>query len=114
MSYQTTPSVKFPVLEVESLLREKVSSFLKDKHYSVDDTSTWTRGLADSIRDDLTSITPERYKYIVQVTLAENRNQGVYHSAQFVWDEDSDRLANFFSSTDSLLCGVSVYAFYTY
>ncbi|KAL0215465.1 hypothetical protein P9112_007649 [Eukaryota sp. TZLM1-RC] len=114
MSYLTTPIKKFPVSEVESLLRNKVSQFFDSKHYSVDDTPLWTRDLADSIRDDVKGFELDRYKYVVQVTIAENKAQGLFHGVQFVWDEDSDRIANYSLCTDSIFCGVSVYALYTY
>ncbi|KAL0224990.1 hypothetical protein RCL1_002902 [Eukaryota sp. TZLM3-RCL] len=110
----TTPARKFPVLAVENVLKQTSSNFLRGKSYSVDDTPVWTRELADMIRDQLKELNLDRYKFVVQVSMIENRNQGLYHGVKFFWDEDCDRLASHVYSTDSLFCGISVFALYVY
>ena len=71
---------------MEEVLREKLTGAT----YHPDNTSQWTREIADEIKQSLKLQDMDRYKYVVQVMIGEQRGEGVSMSARCFWDQKRD------------------------
>ena len=71
---------------MEEVLREKLTGAT----YHPDNTSQWTREIADEIKQSLKMQDMDRYKYVVQVMIGEQRGEGVSMSARCFWDHKRD------------------------
>ena len=56
----------------------------------------------------------ERYKFVVQVVIGEQRGEGVNMACRCFWDADTDNFAQDSFVNDSLFCVAAVYGVYLY
>eukprot|EP00050_Salpingoeca_kvevrii_P020407 m.98139 g.98139 ORF g.98139 m.98139 type:complete len:77 (+) comp8853_c0_seq1:325-555(+) len=56
----------------------------------------------------------ERYKFVVQAVIGEQRGEGVKVAARCLWDSDTDGTAQDVFMNESLFCVAAVYAVYFY
>ncbi|ELU01365.1 hypothetical protein CAPTEDRAFT_90344 [Capitella teleta] len=56
----------------------------------------------------------ERYKFVVQVVIGEQRGEGVKMGCRCFWDSDSDSYAQDLFLNDSLFCVAAVFGVYYY
>lgn len=73
------------------MVHEVMDEKLKTQDYQADVVSQLTKEIAATIRDKLVKETPyERYKFIVNVMIGEQRGEGVKMACRCFWDADSD------------------------
>ncbi|VDK32909.1 unnamed protein product [Dibothriocephalus latus] len=71
--------------------------------------------LADSIREEMKEkLKLNRYKFIVQVTLGEQKGQGVKASCRCYWDADADNYAEVTYFNERLFCVAVAFGIYNY
>jgi len=99
---------------VQNLIANFQKSLLANATYSSDNAAEWTKEISDGVRDRLRDLGAERYKYIVQVTLGEQRTEGVHCGCRCLWDADTDNYASNTFKNDSIFCVVSAYWVYQY
>ncbi|CAF3744264.1 unnamed protein product [Rotaria sp. Silwood1] len=56
----------------------------------------------------------DRYKFIVQCVIGENRGQGVKYGCRCLWDSDTDGMAEYVYLNDSLFCAVAAFGIFYY
>lgn len=71
---------------MEEVLKDKLSGVV----YHPDNTSQWAREISDEIKQSLKMQDMDRYKYVVQVVIGEQRGEGVSMSARCFWDQKRD------------------------
>ena len=99
--------------------REFIKAVLKDKlvprqQNPPTDLNPISKDIADSIKAKFKEHGKERYKYIVQVALGNQKGQGVQAGCRNFWDADTDGVAYEQYIDDNLFCLVTVWAVYVY
>ena len=114
--YQTKPKQKekFKPGKSKELIKEILQSRLKAVVYQPEAIQTLTKDIAESVKWKLKELNLPRYKYIVQVTIGEQRGQGIRAGCKCFWDFDTDYVASESYINDSLFCLVTVFAVYLY
>mmetsp|Transcript_71787 Transcript_71787/g.83450 ORF Transcript_71787/g.83450 Transcript_71787/m.83450 type:complete len:138 (-) Transcript_71787:151-564(-) len=82
--------------------------------YQADSVMITSKEIAEDIKQKLKLLNLPRYKYIVQVTIGEQKGQGVRVGSKCFWDFDTDYCTFETYLTDSLFVLVTVYAIYLY
>ena len=80
----------FRQTKVKNIMEEVLREKLTGATYHPDNTSQWTREIADEIKQSLKMQDMDRYKYVVQVMIGEQRGEGVSMSARCFWDQKRD------------------------
>jgi len=99
---------------MKAIIREVLDTKLNNLTYSPEHTSTWTREIADEIRNKLKELNLPRYKYMVQVVMGEQRGEGARMGMRCFWDSETDQYASETYITDSLFCVATAYGIYLY
>ncbi|NP_001410688.1 dynein light chain Tctex-type protein 2B [Danio rerio] len=98
--------------------KECIGEILREQLYGVqydpEEVPTLSRSLADSIKHKLKDMAFDRYKFIVQVVIGEQRGEGVKMAARCFWDADTDNYAQEIYMNDSLFCVAAAFAVYYY
>ncbi|XP_057696017.1 dynein light chain Tctex-type protein 2B isoform X1 [Corythoichthys intestinalis] len=112
---------KFKPAVVKECIRETVKAMLSEAEYDPDEVSELTSTLADRVKNKVKKLGFDRYKLVVQVTIGEQRGQGVKMSSRCLWDADTDNYAEdvfmnastFFPfSVRFVICGVRCVCFF--
>eukprot|EP00163_Fabomonas_tropica_P031482 TRINITY_DN7506_c0_g1_i1.p1 TRINITY_DN7506_c0_g1~~TRINITY_DN7506_c0_g1_i1.p1 ORF type:complete len:126 (+),score=14.00 TRINITY_DN7506_c0_g1_i1:245-622(+) len=105
---------KFRPSVVKAMMKQLLEEKLKDKTYHSENTSNWTREIADELKQKLKDLELDRYKFVVQVVIGEQRGEGVKMGCRCFWDSDTDNYAQEVFLNDSLFCVVAAYGVYYY
>jgi hypothetical protein len=114
--YVTRPAYKdkFPVHAAREIIRSALEAKLAGVDYDLDQTTRWTKEIADDVRDRLKALKLARYKIMVQVIIGEQRGEGVRVGCRCFWDNDTDSQASVTFSNDSLFCVCTAFGVYLY
>jgi len=114
--FQTAPTYeqKFKASTVKALIGEVLEAKLGGQAFNPDTTSQWTKEIADEIKGRLKALELDRYKFVVQVTIGEQRGEGVKMGARCFWDEQSDAYAQDVFTNDSLFAVAAAFGCYYY
>lgn len=88
--------------------------FITGKKYTSSGAAIWTKQIADDVSRRVKELNMSAYKYVVQVTLAEQTGGGCRYIARCRWDAETDSKVSEFYQSESLYCVVSVFGVYTY
>ncbi|XP_041350744.1 dynein light chain Tctex-type protein 2B-like isoform X1 [Gigantopelta aegis] len=115
-SYVIRPnfSNKFRSVMVKEMIHVVLNEHLSDKEYSAEDTTEWTKAIADSIKTKLKDLGYDRYKFIVQVVIGEQRGEGVKMACRCFWDSDTDNYAQDIFMNDTLFCVAAAFGVFYY
>ncbi|KAM9796549.1 tctex1 domain-containing protein 2 [Syngnathus acus] len=115
-SYLIRPNYqhKFKSAVVKECIRETVKARLFEVQFDPDEVAELTRSVADCVKDKVKNLGFDRYKLVVQVTIGEQRGQGVKMSSRCLWDADTDNYAEDIFMNESLFCAVVVFGSYFY
>ncbi|CAF1018488.1 unnamed protein product [Didymodactylos carnosus] len=107
---------KFRSTKIQDILYSCISDVLGDKKYEQEACSEWTKTITINIRDRLKSsnMKLERYKFIVQCVIGENKGQGVKYGCRCLWDSDTDGMAEYVYLNESLFCAVATFGIFYY
>lgn len=56
----------------------------------------------------------DRYKFVVQCVIGENKGQGVKYGCRCLWDSDTDGMAEYVYLNESLFCAVAAFGIFFY
>ena len=115
-SYSIRPKIsqKFRSAYVKELLHTILLSNLADKSYNTETCSDLARSVCAEIKEKLKSLNYERYKFIVQCVIGEQKGAGINMSGRCFWDSDTDNFAESIYMNDSLFCVAAAYGVYYY
>ena len=128
---------KFRSTKVQEILYSCISEILGDKKFDQAECAEWTKAGARarlpsastldiachlsllvtiSIRDRLKAANMkfDRYKFIVQCVIGENKGQGVKYGCRCLWDSDTDGMAEYVYLNESLFCAVAAFGIFYY
>ncbi|XP_040583724.1 dynein light chain Tctex-type protein 2B [Lepeophtheirus salmonis] len=114
--FQIRPSFenKFKPGAVKDIIHNVLIDVLNGKAYAVENVSTWTKNIADSIKHKIKLMGYERYKIIVEVVIGEQRGEGVRMGSRCLWDSETDNYASDVFINDSLFCAAAAFGIYYY
>ncbi|XP_034942497.1 tctex1 domain-containing protein 2-like [Chelonus insularis] len=115
-NYQIRPQLteKFRPQVVKELIHNVLHDELSLKVYNVNDAKTWTKTIADVIRDKVKELQLKDYKYVVNVVLGEQKGEGVKVGNRCLWDAEADNYAHADFINETLFCVACVYAVFYY
>ncbi|UJR31665.1 hypothetical protein I4U23_019146 [Adineta vaga] len=116
--YITRPNFeeKFRSTKVQEILYSCISDILGDKKFEQEACAEWTKAITINIRDRLKAANMkfDRYKFIVQCIIGENKGQGVKYGCRCLWDSDTDGMAEYVYLNESLFCAVAAFGIFYY
>lgn len=62
---------------MKEIIKEVVTNRLKGKDYQMEQVQQWIKDICNEIRDKCMELKYERYKFIVNVMIGEQRGEGV-------------------------------------
>eukprot|EP00727_Mastigamoeba_balamuthi_P001773 m51a1_g11593 hypothetical protein (124) ;mRNA; r:96955-97662 len=116
-SYVIRPNFKnkFRSAVVKEVLQKVLKERLAKQTYDAENTPKLTKEIADDIKSALKLMQNlERYKFVVQVVMGEQRGEGVKMACRCFWDSDTVGYASETFINDSLFCVASAYGVYHY
>lgn len=105
---------KFRPSLVKDIIHQVLKESLHEKQYNSEDARILSKEIGDSIQSRLKEFELDRYKYIVQVVIGEQRGEGVKMGCRCFWDSDTDNYAQDIYMNDTLFCVAAAYGVYYY
>eukprot|EP00002_Diphylleia_rotans_P013545 TRINITY_DN2645_c0_g1_i5.p1 TRINITY_DN2645_c0_g1~~TRINITY_DN2645_c0_g1_i5.p1 ORF type:complete len:130 (-),score=26.32 TRINITY_DN2645_c0_g1_i5:153-542(-) len=105
---------KFRPALVKETIRAVLNEKLNGLQYHPEHTSQWTREISDEIKTRLKDLQLERYKFVVQVVIGEQRGEGVRMACRCFWDPDTDNYAQEVYTNETLFCVAAAFGVYLY
>mmetsp|Transcript_4040 Transcript_4040/g.8133 ORF Transcript_4040/g.8133 Transcript_4040/m.8133 type:complete len:126 (+) Transcript_4040:60-437(+) len=105
---------KFRPGPAKEIIKDVLQTKLEKEQYNPDKTPILIKQVADDIKDRLKEMHWDRYKIMVQVSIGEQRGQGVRMGSRCFWDADTDSFASDTFSNESLFCVATAYGVYHY
>jgi tctex1 domain-containing protein 2 len=99
---------------LKEILKNALDEELTGRKYDHEECGESTKKLADSIRDKLKALGHSRYKFIVQVSIGERREQGVKSGSRCFWDAGTDCQATENFINDNMFASATAYCCYIY
>ncbi|XP_064615029.1 dynein light chain Tctex-type protein 2B-like isoform X1 [Liolophura sinensis] len=105
---------KFRPAIVKECIHQVLIDKLSGKSYDAEETTELTRSISDDIKLKLKDIGYDRYKFIVQVYIGEQRGEGVKMACRCFWDSDTDNYAQDIFMNESLFCVAAAFGVFYY
>lgn len=105
---------KFRPADVKETIHIVLNEMLADKQYDAEETTNWCKNISDEIKNRLKDKGMERYKFIVQVVIGEQRGEGVKMACRCFWDSDTDNYSQDIFMNDSLFCVAAAFGVFYY
>ena len=115
-SYSLRPKIseKFRAADVKELIHTVLLSKLADKTYNADGCNDLCKSICFEIKDKLKNLNYDRYKFIVNCVIGEQKGAGVNMSGRCFWDSDTDNFAESIYMNESIFCVAAAYGVYYY
>ncbi|XP_041482860.1 dynein light chain Tctex-type protein 2B-like [Lytechinus variegatus] len=105
---------KFRPAAVKAVIHTVLNEELSDKQYSAEETTAWCKLISEKIKERLKELELDRYKFIIQVVIGEQRGEGVKMGCRCFWDSDTDNYAQDIYMSDSLFCVAAAFGVFYY
>ncbi|CAI2170494.1 7936_t:CDS:2 [Funneliformis geosporum] len=107
---------KFHTKKAKQIIQQVVSGKLDQAIYDKDQAPGWANEIAEEIKNKLLEMELSRYKYIVNVTILENKGAGARIQVNGLWDSSSDSYAQeiFKNKNETIICVVLAFGVYFY
>lgn len=105
---------KFRAAHVKEVVHAVLNEELADKSYNADETTALCKHLSNEIKGKLKDLELQRYKFVVQVVIGEQRGEGVKMGCKCFWDSDTDNCAQDIFMNDTMFCVAAVFGVYFY
>ena len=105
---------KVSVASIKEILKATLEEELSGKKYDHDECGGACKKLSDTIRDKLKALGHSRYKFMIQVTIGERREQGVRSGTRCFWDASTDVQATENFVNDFIFASATAYCCYIY
>jgi hypothetical protein len=115
-SYSLRPKIteKFRSADVKELIHSILLAKLADKEYNPDTCHELTKSICFDIKEKLKGLHYDRYKFVVQCVIGEQKGAGVNMTGRCFWDSDTDNFAESIYMNESLFCVAAAYGVYYY
>merc|ERR1719331_1148575 len=111
-----TFGTKFKPMEVKKVIESVVLTELSGVSYNPEEkivnlTKTLSNQIKNKLKEELEL---PRYKYVVQVVIAEQKGQGMKMGCRSFWDTETDNYAEFTYQNKTIICVASAFGVYYY
>lgn len=115
-SYSLRPKIsqKFRSADVKELIHSILLARLADKEYNSETSNELSKSICFEIKDKLKSLNYDRYKFVVQCVIGEQKGAGINMCGRCIWDSDTDNFAESIYMNESLFCVAAAYGVYYY
>lgn len=115
-SYKIRPNFKqqFRPVAVKAIIHDVLHEELSGKQYNSEEATSWSKHISDTVKEKLKDLDLERYKFVVQVVIGEQRGEGVKVACRCLWDSDTDNYAQDIFMNDTLFCVVAAFGVFYY
>ena len=115
-SYSLRPKMqqKFRSNDVKELIHGILITKLADKSYNTETCTDLAKSICAEIKEKLKQLNYDRYKFIVQCVIGEQKGAGVNMCGRCFWDSDTDNLAESIYMNETLFCVAAAYGVYYY
>jgi len=100
--------------KVKEIMAEVLKSRLEGLEYDPDNCSTWCREISDEVKQRLKLLGMERYKWVVQVVIGEQKGAGVQVGCRCFWDPKTDNVAEEKFTNESIFAVAFAAGIYLY
>ena len=97
----------------ESVLKENCDSMMADDASFLEEAPDRCAGMVEQIKAKVKELNIPRYKVVVQVTLGENKGQGVRVASRCLWDHKTDNYATLTYKNERYFACAVVFGAYT-
>ncbi|NXU54733.1 TC1D1 protein, partial [Turnix velox] len=106
------PPRRFPVREVDGILREVVGRQLREQPYEPGYCRDAAEDMAEAIKVRVKALAVPRYKLVVVTQVGQLKEQGVQVGSRCLWDPNIDTFTSYVFKNSSLFAVAIVYAVY--
>ncbi|KAH0618528.1 hypothetical protein JD844_017820 [Phrynosoma platyrhinos] len=112
-TYQLGPTKCFPVVTVNNILKDVVTSYLQEEKYEAELCRQMTKTISEVIKARIKDLMIPRYKIIVIIYIGQLKKQSIQIGSRCLWDTTSDTFCSFSFKNRSLFALANVYAVYS-
>lgn len=115
-TYQIRPKLqnRFRQAAVKECIHFVLNEELSGKIYNANEAGKWTKHISVLIKDKIKQLGYERYKFIVQVIIGEQRGEGVMAGSRCLWDSTTDNYASDVYLSETFFCVATAFGIYYY
>jgi tctex1 domain-containing protein 2 len=115
-SYSMRPNLsqKFRTSDVKKELHKILEEHLTGVEYNSETCQDLSKKITTEVKAKLKTLNYDRYKFIVQCVIGEQKGAGINMSGRCFWDSDTDNYAETLFMNENLFAAVSAYAVYYY
>ncbi|NWI00407.1 TC1DA protein, partial [Tichodroma muraria] len=106
------PGRRFPVAAVDEILREVVSSALRERRYEPGPCREAAKDIAEVVKARVKALAVPRYKIVVVAHVGQLGEQSLQIGSRCLWDPESDTFSSYAFRNTSLFAVASVYGVY--
>ncbi|XP_053102543.1 dynein light chain Tctex-type 5 isoform X2 [Hemicordylus capensis] len=107
------PTKCFPVVTVNNILKDVVTSYLQEEKYEAELCRQMTKTISEVIKARVKDLMIPRYKIIVIIHIGQLQKQSMQIGSRCLWDTASDTFSTFSFKNRSLFALANVYAVYS-
>ncbi|XP_017388131.1 tctex1 domain-containing protein 1 [Cebus imitator] len=111
-TYQLGPPKHFPVVTVNHILKDVLTSYLQVEEYEPELCRQMTKTISEVIKSQVKDLMIPRYKLIVIVHIGQLNRQSIIIGSRCLWDPKSDTFSSYAFKNSSLFALANVYAVY--
>ncbi|ESO89683.1 hypothetical protein LOTGIDRAFT_124873 [Lottia gigantea] len=114
-TYRLAPETKerFNACQAEKVIKGVLDSYLGGEDYDSKFCSKVVQDLSSIIKDQMKDLGfSHRYKFICEVIIGENKNQGISMASRCLWGSDVDNYASATYTKGNIMCVATVFATY--
>eukprot|EP00051_Salpingoeca_urceolata_P028391 m.486602 g.486602 ORF g.486602 m.486602 type:complete len:123 (+) comp24516_c0_seq1:216-584(+) len=105
---------KFRPAVVQEVIHSVLVEKLSGKQYDTDESLQLSTEICDEVKSRLKGLQLQRYKFVVQATIGEQRGEGAKVAARCLWDSDTDNFAQDVFMNETLFCVAAAFGVYHY
>ncbi|XP_009987550.1 PREDICTED: tctex1 domain-containing protein 1, partial [Tauraco erythrolophus] len=106
------PLKRFPVAEVDDILKDVVGSYLREQPYEPGRCREMAKDIAEVIKARVKDLMIPRYKIVVVTHIGQLNEQSMQVGSRCLWDPARDTFASYVFKNTSLFALANVYAVY--
>ncbi|KAM8792077.1 dynein light chain Tctex-type 5 [Rhynchonycteris naso] len=111
-TYQLGPTKHFPVIIVNNILKDVLTSYLQEEKYEPELCKQLTKTIAEVIKGQVKDLMLPRFKLIVTVHIGPRNDQCILIGSRCLWNPKSDNFSSYVFRNSSLFALANVYAVY--
>ncbi|KAJ1063986.1 PREDICTED: tctex1 domain-containing protein 1 [Capra hircus] len=111
-TYQMGPIKHFPVVIVNHILKDVLTTYLQEEQYEPELCRQMTKTISEVIKAQVKDLMIPRYKLIVIVHIGQLTGQSILIGSRCLWDPKNDAFASFVFRNSSLFALANVYTVY--